>query len=174
MAMQRGKRRYGSWLFLGGMLLVYAVFGILEPDGTRRALAFFVRMLPQVLPVLALVFVLIFVFNLFVSTRGIKRYLGAQSGLKGWLTAMLAGIVSMGPLYAWLTMLHELRQKGTRLALITAFLYCRAIRLPHYFGLAYTAVVCAYIAVFSVLNGLVIEKLVSPDETASTVADNGR
>ena len=71
----------------------------------------------------------------------------------------------MGPIYPWYAMLSELRQKGMRNALIAAFLYSRAVKLPllplmiHYFGVAYTLVLCLYLIVFSIISGIVVEKL---------------
>jgi uncharacterized membrane protein YraQ (UPF0718 family) len=62
--------------------------------------------------------------------------------------------------------LAELRQKGMRDALAAAFLYSRAVKLPllplmiHYFGLVYTLILCLYLLVFSILNGIVVEKMI--------------
>jgi len=71
----------------------------------------------------------------------------------------------MGPVYAWYPMLRELRQKGMRNGLIAAFLYSRAVKLPllplmiHYFGVAYAVVLSLYLIAFSILSGIVIERL---------------
>jgi hypothetical protein len=71
----------------------------------------------------------------------------------------------MGPVYAWYAVMAELQQKGMRTALIATFLYSRAIKLPllplmiYYFGLSYTLVLCSYLLVFSVINGILVERL---------------
>ena len=120
----------------------------------------------QVLPVLGLVFLLLFIANLVLKPEWIRRYLGSGSGIKGWLAATLGGMLSLGPIYPWYAMLAELREKGMRNALIAAFLYSRAVKLPllplmiHYFGVYYTLILCIYLVVFSIISGIVVEKLI--------------
>ncbi|MEJ2315938.1 MAG: hypothetical protein P8Y83_03140 [Gammaproteobacteria bacterium] len=54
-----------------------------------------------------------------------------------------------------------------RPALVAVFLYSRAIKLPllplmiHYFGLAYTLLLIAYLLLFSLLNGMAMKRLES-------------
>ncbi len=74
-------------------------------------------------------------------------------------------------MYAWYAVLHDLREKGMRTSLISVVLYNRAVKLPllpllvHYFGLAYTVVLAAYLIGFSIIGGLIMEK-----ESADTSA----
>jgi hypothetical protein len=76
----------------------------------------------------------------------------------------------MGPIYAWYTALAELQQKGMRTAFVATFLYSRAVKIPllplmiYYFGPGYTIVLCLYLMVFSVINGILIETLM-PNKT---------
>jgi uncharacterized membrane protein YraQ (UPF0718 family) len=76
-------------------------------------------------------------------------------------------MLSVGPVYPWYALLGDLREKGMRSGLSAVFLYSRAIKLPllpvmiHYFGLAYTLVLVAYLLLFSLLNGMAIEKLLT-------------
>ena len=157
----------GGWLFLALVLIVYGLLGLVNPAATSQSLSFFTHFMLQVLPVLALVFLMLFIANLVLKPKWIRRYLGSGSGIKGWLAATLGGMLSLGPIYPWYAMLAELRQKGMRNALIAAFLYSRAVKLPllplmiHYFGLAYTLILCLYLVVFSIISGIVIEKLTS-------------
>lgn len=114
---------------------------------------------------LGLVFLLLFIANLLLEPKWIKRYLGKGSGIKGWIAAIIGGILSLGAIYAWYAMLSELKQKGMRTALIATFLYSRAVKLPllplmvHYFGMAYTLILCLYLIIFSIINGFLVEKL---------------
>ena len=155
----------GGWLFLALVLVAYGLLGLVDPAVTSRSLAFFMQVMHQVLPVLGLVFLLLFAANLVLKPKWIRRYLGSGSGIKGWIAAVLGGMLSLGPIYPWYAMLGELREKGMRNALIAAFLYSRAVKLPllplmiHYFGAAYTLVLCFYLVIFSIVSGIVIEKL---------------
>ncbi|RKZ67406.1 MAG: permease [Gammaproteobacteria bacterium] len=157
----------GGWLFLALVLITYGLVALFDPVTTSQSLSFFTHVMLQVLPVLALVFLLLFIANLVLKPEWIRRYLGSDSGARGWLAATLGGMLSLGPIYPWYAMLAELRQQGMRNALIAAFLYSRAVKLPllplmiHYFGLAYTLILCFYLVVFSIISGIVIEKLTS-------------
>jgi len=117
---------------------------------------------------------LMFLFDFFLTAERIESWLGSGSGMRGWLLAAAAGVLSTGPIYPWYGILAELREKGMRTALAAVFLYARAIKLPlfpamaHYFGLRYTVMLSLFIAGFSILSGLAIEKLARFDETGST------
>ncbi len=159
------KKGSGGWLFLALVLLAYGLLGLINPASTLQSLTLFTHIMVQMLPVLGLVFFLLFVVNLALEPKRIRRYLGRESGLKGWVAAVFGGMLSMGPVYAWYPMLGELQQKGMRNALIASFLYSRAVKLPllplmiYYFGVAYTLILCLYLIGFSVISGIVTEKL---------------
>jgi uncharacterized membrane protein YraQ (UPF0718 family) len=160
-------RGLGGWLFLAVVVSAYGLMGLTDPESTTQALTFFLRVMWQVLPVLGLVFILLFITNLFLDPKWIKRYLGKGAGLKGWVAAVFGGILSIGPIYVWYAVLSELHAKGMRTALIATFLYSRAVKLPllplmvHYFGVTYTLVLCVYLVLFAGINGILVEKLVT-------------
>ncbi len=145
--------------------MIYGLTALVDSDLALKALAGFTQLLDTVLPALVLVFVLIFAINLLLDPQRVRKYLGRQSGIKGWLTAIVAGILSTGPAYAWYAVLRDLRQKGMRTSLVAVLLYSRAVKLPllpllvHYFGLDYTLVLVLYLIGFSVISGLVMEKI---------------
>jgi uncharacterized membrane protein YraQ (UPF0718 family) len=124
----------------------------------------------QVLPVLALVFLLLLLADSLFKPEWIKRNLGREAGSKAWLIAAAGGVLATGPIYAWYALLRELRGKGMRTSLAAVFLYSRAVKLPllplmiHYFGAAYTVVLCLYLFGFSILNGLLMVKLVDREK----------
>ena len=162
-------RGIGGWVFLGSVIVSYGLVGLIEPEATIQAWLFFKNVLGRVLPVLGLVFILLFIANLLLDPKWIKRYLGAGAGLKGWVASVFAGILSVGPIYVWYTVLSELQAKGMRTALVATFLYSRAVKLPllplmiYYFGTTYTLVLSLYLVLFAGFNGLVVEKLVVRD-----------
>ncbi|MHB1402429.1 MAG: hypothetical protein ACYCWB_08530 [Thiobacillus sp.] len=166
----QGKRKYGGWLFLAGVILAHGATALVEPDLAQQALASFVAMLGEVAPVLVLVFVLMFLIECFLTPARTQAWLGRESGLRGWLLALAAGVISTGPVYTWYALLAELRDKGMRTALVAVVLYARAIKLPllpllaHYFGLRYMLVLSLLIAGFSILNGLLMERLLRQPE----------
>ncbi|MBE0550481.1 MAG: permease [Rubrivivax sp.] len=165
-----GKRKLGGWLFLALVVLAHGATALVEPGLAQRALATFLKVLREVAPVLALVFGLMFLAERFLTPARTRAWLGRESGLRGWLLAVLAGVVSTGPVYTWYALLAELRAKGMRTALVAVVLYARAIKLPllpmlaHYFGPRYMLVLSLWIAIFSIVNGVLMERLARPPE----------
>ena len=170
---KRKRHGLGGWMFLVLVLVSYGLIGLFKPEATTQAVTFFLHVMRQVLPVLGLVFILLFIANLLLEPKWIKRYLGTGAGSKGWVAAVIGGILSVGPIYVWYAVLSELQSKGMRTALIATFLYSRAVKLPllplmvHYFGVAYTLVLCMYLVLFAGINGILVEKLVSQKEPMS-------
>jgi uncharacterized membrane protein YraQ (UPF0718 family) len=154
-----------GWKFLMVVLVIYGISGLINASQTSRAIGAFTQLLDTVLPALALIFLLIFSIDLFLNPKRIETYLGQQSGIKGWLVAIIGGILSTGPVYAWYALLSELKQKGMRPSLVAVFLYSRAVKLPllpllvHYFGIRYTIVLILYLIIFSLIGGLAMEKI---------------
>ena len=147
---------HSGLVFLAIVLVLYVFTFLIDSQGTIDALALALRLLYQIFPILLIVFVLIFLSNLLINPTWVR----------GWIIAVITGILSVGPVYAWYALLKDLRTKGMRTALISVFLYNRGIKLPllplmiHYFGVAYTLILAAYLILFSLLSGIVIEKLV--------------
>jgi uncharacterized membrane protein YraQ (UPF0718 family) len=92
----------------------------------------------------------------------IIKYLGQEAGLKGWLLAIIGGILVSGPPYILFPLLKDLKKKGMSNALLAVFLYNRNVKIPffpvmiYYFGLTYTVIISFYIIIFSIFNGLLI------------------
>ena len=153
-------------VFLLVVMYLYALAFLVDAELALNALAFTTRLLYRLLPVLLLVFVLIFVSNLLVKPDWVRANVGRDSGLRGWTVAVVGGILSVGPIYVWYALLRDLKTKGMRTALIAVFLYNRGIKLPllplmiHYFGVAYTLVLATYMTLFSLLSGILVEKMV--------------
>jgi uncharacterized membrane protein YraQ (UPF0718 family) len=162
---KKARKRYGGWWFLAVVVVIYIATAWFDRELALISIGFFSGLVGKVAPVLLLVFGLIFLFNYFLNPQLIQKYLGRQSGLKGWLLAVVGGILSTGPVTAWYAMLSELRQQGMSSSLAAAFLYGRAVKLPllpllgYYFGITYTLVLCAYLIGFSVINGLIMKEI---------------
>ena len=123
------------------------------------------KVLAKILPVFAFVILFTATINYFLRPKQIVKYLGKESGLKGWLWSLAGGVFSHGPIYAWFPMLEDLRKQGVRDALIVVFIYARAIKLPilpimiDYFGWRFTVVLSVYILIGSVIQGRLLEVL---------------
>lgn len=149
--------------FLGLVVLLYIVLFFITPDDTAAALHKSGTILLKLLPIFVVVILLSGLVNYFLNPGQIVKHFGKDSGLKGWLYALLAGVISHGPMYAWYPMLQEMRRHGLRDGLVAAFFYARAIKLPllplmiDYFGLLFTAVLSLYILAGALAQGKLIE-----------------
>ncbi|MDX2480799.1 MAG: hypothetical protein QNK24_10745 [Desulfuromusa sp.] len=156
---------YGAYIFLLSMIIIYLVVFLYDSDRTFIALQFCLGMLKKLLPVLGLVSGFMFLNNLLVKPSWVRTHVGRDSGWKGVMISVVAGILSMGPIYVWYGILQDLHKKGMRTSLVASFLYARSVKpqlLPlmiYYFGWLYALVLVFYLIVFSVFNGLLTERL---------------
>lgn len=103
--------------------------------------------------------------NYFITPKRIKKYIGHKTSLRSWFIAIITGIVSTGPIYMWYPMLRELRDKGIGNGFVATFLYNRAIKIPlipmiiFYFGVKFTIILTIVMIIFSVIQGMIIEKM---------------
>jgi uncharacterized membrane protein YraQ (UPF0718 family) len=106
------------------------------------------------------------VLNLFLKPAYITKFLGTGAGIKGILLSATAGIISMGPIYAWYPMLKTIREKGGDNSLIAIFLCNRAVKpflLPimiSYFGWIYVLILTVFTIFGSIGVGYCINVLV--------------
>jgi len=157
----------GNWIFLIIIIVIYGITALFAPHSILQSLLEFVTLLKQILPVLIFIFIMMFLFDIFLKPQTITKYLSKESGIKGWIIAVVGGIISMGAIYMWYPLLADLKEKGMRNGLIATFLYNRAIKIPllpffvYYFGWIFTITLTVYMIIFSVINGWLVEKLLS-------------
>ncbi len=153
-------------IFFSIVLVIYALAFFFSPDITKNAFWATLSMLYELIPILILVFFIMLGVNLYVKPERIKKHLGHESGWRGWLYAILAGILIAGPPYILFPLMADLKKSGMRPALLATLLYNRNVKLPFiplmiaYFGLTYTIVISLYIILFSFVNGLLVEYFV--------------
>jgi uncharacterized membrane protein YraQ (UPF0718 family) len=157
------KERYYGLYFLGSVILLYIVLFLVKPESSQQALKVSGEVLFQIAPVLLLIFIFMVALNYFLNPKTVSKYVGQGSGIKGWLLAITTGMLSHGPIYIWYPLLKELQDQGMRNGLIAAFLYNRAIKLPHlplmvyYFGPVFVVLLLIYMVIASIIEGKLIE-----------------
>jgi uncharacterized membrane protein YraQ (UPF0718 family) len=154
----RGSPFFWGLLFLFFMLFVYGIFFLFAPEKMQAALRESVKIGTNILWPLLIVFCVMMVLNVFVHPGRVVRFLREKGGFRGLLLASAAGILSMGPIYAWYPFLKDIREKGAGPKPIAVFLGNRAVKpvlLPvmiSYFGWLYTLL----LTVFTFLGALAI------------------
>ena len=161
------KFRFKGAKFFLLVVFVYLVLFFMNSEKAGASLEKSGLVLLQLIPIFLLVIILTAVINYFLKPQQIVKYFGKKSGISGWFYALLGGIVSHGPMYAWYPMLQDMKSHGLRDGLIATFFYARAIKLPllplmiDYFGLIFTAVLSVYILVGAYVQGRLVEYFLS-------------
>jgi len=151
-----------SFLFPGFVAVIYGVLLIFLPDKALIAFRGSISIFLRIGIALSLVFFLIFLLNLFLKPSRLTALLGKESGFKGVVVSALAGIISVGPIYAWYPLLKELKGRGAKDSLIAIFLNNRAVKpvlLPimiSYFGWIYVLIFTLATILGSLLCGFLV------------------
>ena len=159
------KLKFKGINFFVAVLFLYIILFIINSNQTIIALQTSVLIIVKLLPIFLVVILFTAIINFFLKPEHISRHFGKNSGKKGWLYALLGGIVSHGPMYVWYPMFEDMKQHGLKNSLIAVFFYSRAIKLPllplliDYFGLIFTVVLSFYILIGAIIQGYVIEKI---------------
>jgi hypothetical protein len=154
----RSSRR-GGLIFLGMVVVAYAIVLVFFPATGLQALALAASASLQLVVPLSLVLAALLLTNLFLKPQQVGSLVGSSSGLKGSLLSLLAGILSVGPAYAWYPLLGTVRSHGGGAGQISVFLYGRAIKpflLPAmiaYFGWAFTLSLTGLVAIGALVLG---------------------
>jgi uncharacterized membrane protein YraQ (UPF0718 family) len=163
--MKRSEQSMAGWYFLAIVAALYLAVFFVKRDAIIPSLEFFVSIIEKIIPVFLLIFALLVLMNWAVKPEKIVKHLGKDAGAKGWLYAIIGGIISTGPIYMWYPLLNELQKHKARNGYIAAFLYNRAVKIPllplfiYYFGAVYVAVLTAIMIAASIIQGIIVEKL---------------
>ncbi len=153
-----------SWYFLIIIVLVYFLLSIFNRDIYLECLDFFSEIILKIIPIFVLVFVLMSLFNYFITPNFIIKHL-KEKGVKKWFFVILGGILSSGPVYMWYPLLADLKDKGLNYGLIACFLYNRAIKIPLiplaivYFSWQYIFILLMVMIFASIIQGILLERL---------------
>ncbi|MGM0442095.1 MAG: permease [Elusimicrobiota bacterium] len=156
------KKGFSGLWFLAIVILTYVILIFYNYSKTVEALKTGGEIFLKIVPVLIGIILFMGIINYFLSAKKVIKYLGQESGIKGWIIAAGAGILSHGSIYLWYNLLKDLREKGMSAGLAGVFLYTRAIKLPllplmiKYFGLTYVLLISFYIVIASYIEGIVL------------------
>jgi uncharacterized membrane protein YraQ (UPF0718 family) len=159
---RRGARLARVWGFLALVVGTYGVVLAASPGRAAAALAESGRILLQIALPLCVAFIVMVSLNLLVKPAHVSRLVGRDAGIGGVVMSTVAGILSMGPIYAWYPLLRSLRERGASDFHLANFLSNRAVKpflLPlmvSYFGWVFTLV----LTVLTILGALLVAAIV--------------
>ena len=163
---EKDKKNNGKWFFLISVLILMLVIFAVDSTKIRLILKMFENLMLQISPVLVLVYFIMLLTNYFVDNKRLKKYMGEDSGVKGWLISIVSGIISVGPVYMWYPLMKDLQSKGVKNKYLVIFLYNRGIKIQWlpmlilYFGLKYSLTLMFIMAIMSIPQGIIAEKLI--------------
>jgi len=156
----KGKKDFARmFIFPVCVVACYGMLCAIDPHKALMAMRTSGNLLLYIVPPLALVFVIMLVLNLFVKPAQIARLFGRGANIKGIVLSVVAGIISMGPIYAWYPLLKNLKEEGAGTGPIAIFLYSRAVKpflLPvmiAYFGWVYVGILTALTVFAAIVIG---------------------
>ncbi len=161
------KTSYWKWYFLVIVIVAYLSVLFFSKSKFFAIWHSFYKLMFNIIPVLFFVFILMFLVNYFVNNKILKKYMWEESWLKWWFIAIFGWILSAWPIYAWYPLMEDLQRKWIKDRYLAAFLYNRGIKfqwapiLIGYFGLSYSVILLIVMAVMSVLQGVLVEKLIN-------------
>ncbi len=159
------KQSNTEWYFFGAVALTYVIVAIVKGNLALKSLSTAGGIFLNILPAFGIIFAAMWLVNYFVDKKTVKKILGVRSGPKRWLIAVISGVLSTGPIYAWYPLLNDLRKKGLDYGFIATFLYNRAVKLPllplfiYYFSPTFTGVLLGVMVIVSILQGLLFVQL---------------
>jgi uncharacterized membrane protein YraQ (UPF0718 family) len=157
------------------VVALYGILFVVKPDKAAVAFRSSVHIFYHLIVPLGVVVSLMLVVNLFLKPAHVARFVGRGAGIKGIILVMTAGIISMGPIYAWYPMLKELRERGAGNSMIAIFLGNRAVKpflLPimiSYFGLTYVLILTVFTVLGSLAGGYFVGGLVKENTSLSSL-----
>lgn len=159
------KRLSNSIRFLLIVIGIYITVGFFDIDLAMKAATKTGVIFVKILPILAFVFAIIYAVNRYLDAEKIQKHIGHESGIRGWLYAIVAGVIIAGPPYVLYPIFGDLQKKGMKNSLIAVILYNRNVKIQflpamvYYFGLAFTVVISIYMIIFSLVNGALVGAL---------------
>ncbi len=162
----KGKKfKFKGVKFLAIVSVIYLIAYLYDQQKTMQSFGHAAHVLATLIPILLLVIIVTALINIFLKPDDLAHHLGEDSGLRGWLIVLSAGVISHGPMYAWYPMIQDLREKGAKDGLIIAFFYSRAVKLAllpmlaTYFGITFAVVLTVLTLVAAWLQGAVMDRL---------------
>jgi uncharacterized membrane protein YraQ (UPF0718 family) len=150
------------WAFLVSMFTLYIILFSISSTRVVTALKISGSILLQIAIPLLIAFITMVVLNFFSGHEKISRLFGRGQGIRGIAFSSLAGILSMGPVYAWYPLLKGLREKNVSDFHLANFLSNRAIKpflfpvMVFYFGWIYTLILNIMILMASLLTAKIV------------------
>jgi len=165
-ASDKNKQKVKSFKGLGFLVFViflYVILYFVNSAKTLKSIEHFIKNTWAVLPIFLIVILISALINYYFPKERLTKILQEKSGFQTYLVSLLAGSISMGPLFSWFPLLKNLKEKGLKDGVLVTFIYAKSIKLAllpvmiGFFGQVYSIIFMLFIAVAAVVQGLLYE-----------------
>jgi uncharacterized membrane protein YraQ (UPF0718 family) len=115
-------KKFIQLLLVGLFAVVLGVSFLFDYEPGIRTGQEFYDVIIEMLKILPCAFILIALFEQWVKQETVIRHLGNDSGVRGYLWALLLGSMTVGGLYVAFPLAYTLRKKGASLKVVFSFL----------------------------------------------------
>lgn len=136
-----------NWIFFYFILIIYLTSIFINFDFFKNVLFDFLNIfIKQIIPILFIIYILMFIFNILIEKETIKNKIEKSSKLTKYFFVIIWWIFSTGPVYMWYPLLKKLKSNWLNYGHIATFIYVRAIKIPFlifmlsYFWMKYTLI----------------------------------
>ncbi len=149
--------------FLAFVILLYIVLYFINTSKTIESLRHFIKNTLSVIPIFGVVILLTAIINYYFPKERLAKILQGKSKTNTYLLSLLAGAISMGPLFTWYPLLKNLKEKGLQDGALVTFIYGKSIKLTllpvmiGFFGQLYTIIFMLFIAIAALVQGVLFE-----------------
>ena len=161
-----------SWIKLAvfvGYLAFITISAMIDFSPGKKIGSNFIYFWADLIKVLPFAFVLIGLFEVWVNRETVERYLGEESGARGYLWALVLSSITVGGVFVAFPVAYSLHKKGAAFGVIFTYIGASAVcRIPmnlfelSFMGLKFTAIRLAVslplVVLSSVLLGRYLKK----------------
>jgi uncharacterized membrane protein YraQ (UPF0718 family) len=139
---------------------------IITPQAGVHVAGIVYKTFAGVLAIIAAVFVLIGLIQVWLTPEQVSKVLGKEAGWKGLLLSATLPMILGGSLFVIFPLLKTLREKGARTSSVVAFLFAWSAKAPllpleiKFLGLPFAALRLASIPILAILGGLLAEWII--------------
>jgi hypothetical protein len=156
---------WSNWIFFLFVSMLFVGVSVFDPSSMLPILSYFWKTIWSLLPILLLVYGIIFIFSVFLSHKNVVHFLAHGGYTKKMFLAIITWIISSWPTYLRYGFLKKLHTSWLTLWHIAGFSYARAIKPPlfalmiYYFDVKYTIIFVGILFVYSFVQCFLVDFL---------------
>ena len=161
-----------SFVFRIGLICVFILFLVIswitDFEAGQEISRNFTDFLLEMAAVIPCAFILIGLFEVWVKKEKVERHLGEESGIRGYIWAILLAGTTVGGLYLAFPVAYSLHNKGAKLSVIFTYIGASAIlRIPmtvfeaSFLGIKFTLVRMMVSLPLVIISSILLNKYLS-------------